>query len=161
MQPGRASQPRLPSSHSNHKSVCLCPVPILTPLLVGAGVAPPPAASSQAVHPEGVLRGGVSQHHVGVVEHVQAVQGQRVDLQLVQRELGVGIEADVAHAGKRVGQLLGEAGRRLPRDWSSKRRGRGISCYYTTTFHFSCIVLFSCWVFFSIFEQYHLNRSTF
>lgn len=70
----------------------------------------------QPVHPECVLCGGVCQHHVWVVEHVQPVQGQRVDLQLVQRKLRVCIKADVAHARQGVGQLFGEARRRLPCD---------------------------------------------
>lgn len=40
-------------------------------------------AALQPVHPERVLCGRVCQHHVWIVEHVQPVQGQRVDLQLV------------------------------------------------------------------------------
>lgn len=71
---------------------------------------------SQPVHPERVLGGGVGEHHVGVVEHVQAVQGERVDLQLVQRKLRVCVEADVADTGQRVGQLFGETRRRLTCD---------------------------------------------
>lgn len=70
----------------------------------------------QPVHPERVLGGGVSQHHVWVVEHVQSVQGQRVNLQLVQGKLSVCVKADVADTGQRVGQLFGEARRRLPCD---------------------------------------------
>lgn len=41
----------------------------------------------QSVHPESVLCGGVGQHHVGVIEHVQSVQSEGVDLELVQRKL--------------------------------------------------------------------------
>lgn len=79
-------------------------------------------ATLQPVHPERVLCGGVCQHHVWVVEHVQAVQGQRVDLQLVQRKLRVWIEADVADARQWVGQLFGEARRRLACDWNMWHR---------------------------------------
>lgn len=70
----------------------------------------------QPVHPEGVLGGGVSENHVGVVEHVQPVQGERVDLQLVQGELRVCVEADITNTRQRVGQLFGEARRRLSCD---------------------------------------------
>jgi len=83
---------------------------------------PRSASPSQPVHPERVLGGGVGEHHVGVVEHVQPVQGQRVDLQLVQRELRVRVEAHVPHAGQRGGQLFGEAGRRLPCDWDTRHQ---------------------------------------
>ncbi|KAG7230666.1 hypothetical protein INR49_025383 [Caranx melampygus] len=70
----------------------------------------------QPVHPESVLGGGVGEHHVGVVEHVQSIQSERVDLQLVQRKLRVCVEADVTDTGQGVGQLFGEAWRRLACD---------------------------------------------
>lgn len=73
----------------------------------------------QPVHPERVLGGGVGKHHVGVIEHVQSVQGERVDLQLVQRELRVCVKADITNPRQRVGQLFGEARRRLPCDWDT------------------------------------------
>lgn len=41
------------------------------------------AAALQPVHPKGVFSGRVSEDHVRVIEHVQPVQGQRVNLQLV------------------------------------------------------------------------------
>lgn len=44
---------------------------------------------SQPVHPERVLCGGVGEDHVGVVEHVQSIQGQRVNFEFIQRELGI------------------------------------------------------------------------
>lgn len=88
-----------------------------------AGLGPLRAGPAlQPVHPERVLGGRVGQHHVWVVEHVQSVQGQRVDLQLVQGKLSVCVKADVAHAGQRVGQLLGEARRGLPCDWDTRQR---------------------------------------
>lgn len=68
----------------------------------------------QPVHPEGVLGGGVGQHHVGVVEHVQSIQSERVDFQLVQRKLRVRVKAHVAD--QRVGQLFGETWRRFTCD---------------------------------------------
>lgn len=70
----------------------------------------------QPVHPERVLGGRVGEHHVGVIEHVQSVQGEGVDLQLVKWELRVCVEADVADARQRVGQLFGEARWRLTCD---------------------------------------------
>lgn len=54
----------------------------------------------QPVHPERVLSGRVSQNHVGVIEHVQSVQGEGVNLQLVQWELRVRVEADISDAGQ-------------------------------------------------------------
>lgn len=41
------------------------------------------ASALQPVHPKGVFSGRVSEDHVRVIEHVQPVQGQRVNLQLV------------------------------------------------------------------------------
>lgn len=49
----------------------------------------------EPVEAKGVLCGGVSEDHVRVVEHVEAVQRQRVEFQVVQGELGVDVEADV------------------------------------------------------------------
>lgn len=54
----------------------------------------------QPVHPERVLSGRVSQNHVGVIEHVQSIQGERVDLQLVQREGRVRVEADICNTSQ-------------------------------------------------------------
>lgn len=88
----------------------------LLPRICSLGPGPAAGRALQPVHPERVLGGGVGQHHVWVVEHVQSVQGQRVDLQLVQGKLSVCVKADVADAGQRVGQLFGEARRRLPCD---------------------------------------------
>lgn len=70
----------------------------------------------EPVQAKGVLCGGVSQDHVRVVEHVEAVQRQRVDFQVIQGELGVHVEADVR--GQGAGEVLGEAGGRLPTDCS-------------------------------------------
>lgn len=75
-----------------------------------------PLPALQSVHPERVLGGRVSQHHVWVIEHVQSVQGQRVDLQLIQRKLSVCVKADITDTCQRVGQLFGEAWRGLPSD---------------------------------------------
>lgn len=58
-----------------------------------------------------VLSGGVSKDHVWVVEHVQAIECQWVDFEIVQRELGVDIKADIC--GQRARQVLRQAGRRL------------------------------------------------
>lgn len=77
-------------------------------------LAPPPAL--QPVHPERVLGGRVGEHHVRVIEHVQSVQGERVDLQLVQWELRVRVEADITDARQRVGELFGKTGWRLTCD---------------------------------------------
>lgn len=49
----------------------------------------------EPVEAKRVLCGGVSKDHVWVVEHVQAIKRQRVDFQIIQRELGVNIEADI------------------------------------------------------------------
>lgn len=65
----------------------------------------------EPVEAERFLCGGVGEDHVRIVEHVQAVQRQRVDFQVVQRELGVDIEADVRREG--AGEVLGQAGGRL------------------------------------------------
>lgn len=54
----------------------------------------------QPIHPERVLSGSVGQNHVGVIEHVQSVQGEGVNLQLVQWELRVRVEADISDAGQ-------------------------------------------------------------
>lgn len=51
---------------------------------------------SQPVHPEGVLGGRVSKDHVRVVEHVQSIQGQRVNLELVQWEVAIGLKTHIA-----------------------------------------------------------------
>lgn len=65
----------------------------------------------EPVEAKRVLCGGVSKDHVRVIEHVQAVECQWVDFQIVQRELGVDIKAHVC--GKRAGQVLGQAWGRL------------------------------------------------
>lgn len=54
----------------------------------------------QPIHPERVLSGSVGQNHVGVIEHVQSIQGERVDLQLVQREGRVRVEADICNTSQ-------------------------------------------------------------
>lgn len=54
---------------------------------------------SQSIHAECVLSGRVGENHVRVVEHMQSVQCQGVNLQLVQWELRVCIKADVTNAG--------------------------------------------------------------
>lgn len=81
---------------------------------------PPEAAARwrwqqlEPVEAKGVLCGGVSEDHVRVVEHVEAVQRQRVEFQVVQGELGVDVEADVCGQGAR--QVLEQAGGRLSTD---------------------------------------------
>lgn len=73
-----------------------------------AGMDPPGGARrSQPVHPERVLCGGVGEDHVGVVEHVQSIQGQRVNFEFIQRELGIRVEADVPHPCQGAGQFFG------------------------------------------------------
>lgn len=84
---------------------------------------PPPHRLLEAVQAEGVLCGGVSEDHVRVVEHVQAVQRQRVDLQVVQGELGVHVEADVRGQGAR--EVLGQAGGGLSTDCREAERPTG------------------------------------
>lgn len=59
----------------------------------------------EPVQAKRVLRGRVGEDHVGVVEHVQTVECQWVNFQIIQRELGVHVEADVR--GKGGGQVLG------------------------------------------------------
>lgn len=71
------------------------------------------ACCSQTVHPEGVFSGRVSQDHVWVIEHVQSVQGQGVNLEFVQWELVVRVEADVTDPSQRAGQFFREARRGL------------------------------------------------
>lgn len=66
------------------------------------------------------LGGGVGEDYVRIVEHVQAVQRERVDLQVVQRELGVDVEADVRREG--AGELLGQAGGRLAAHWPQQEK---------------------------------------
>lgn len=51
---------------------------------------------------------------------MQAVQRERVDLQVVQRELGVDVEADVRREG--AGELLGQAGGRLAAHWPQQEK---------------------------------------
>lgn len=111
MQQGRGFILPFASLHSQ-VSVCVWFFLLLLPLVLGHGR----PLTLQPVHPECVLGGGVGEHHVGVVEHVQSVQGERVDLQLVQRKLRVRVEADVTDTGQRVGQLFGEARRRFACD---------------------------------------------
>lgn len=55
----------------------------------------------EPIQAKGVLCGGVSEDYVRVVEHVEAVQRQRVEFQVVQWELGVDVEADVCGQGAR------------------------------------------------------------
>lgn len=57
----------------------------------------------------------IGKHYVRIVEHVQAIQSERVDLEVVQRELGVDVETDVWREG--AGELLGQAGGRLAAHW--------------------------------------------
>lgn len=80
--------------------------------------------SSQTVHPEGVLGGRVGQDHVGVIEHVQSVQGQGVNLEFVQGELVVGVEADITDPSQCAGQFFRQAGRGLSRHWKGRDTGR-------------------------------------
>lgn len=72
---------------------------------------------SQTVHPEGVLSGWVSQDHVRVVEHVQSVQGKGINLEFIQGELTVRVEADIADPSQCAGQFFREAGRGLSSHW--------------------------------------------
>lgn len=72
---------------------------------------------SQTVHPEGVLGGWVSQDHVRVVEHVQSVQGKGINLEFIQGELTVRVEADIADPSQCAGQFFREAGRGLSSHW--------------------------------------------
>lgn len=64
------------------------------------------ARGSQPVHAERVLCGGVGEDHVGVVEHVKSIQGQRVNFEFIQRELGIRVEADVPHSCQGAGQFF-------------------------------------------------------
>lgn len=80
----------------------------------------PPQRPLEAVQAKGVLCGGVSEDHVRVVEHVEAIQRQRVDFQVVQGELGVDVEADVCGQGAR--EVLGQAGGRLSTDCREAER---------------------------------------
>lgn len=75
------------------------------------------ATRSQTVHPEGVLGGRVGQDHIWVIEHVQSIQGQGVNLEFVQGELVVRVEADITDPGQRAGQFFREAGRGLSCHW--------------------------------------------
>lgn len=74
MQQGRGFNPALLSHllHSHGRVFIL--------LLVARRQQSAKRVTSQPVHPERVLGGGVSQHHVGVIEHVQPIQGEGVDL---------------------------------------------------------------------------------
>lgn len=49
---------------------------------------------------------------------MQAVQRERVDLEVVQREVGVDVEADVRREG--AGELLRQAGGRLAAHWRTR-----------------------------------------
>lgn len=73
----------------------------------------------EPVEAKRVLCGGISKDHVWVIEHVQAIKRQRVDFQIVQREVGVNIEADIC--GQRASKVLGQAGRRLSTHWGEKQ----------------------------------------
>lgn len=74
----------------------------------------------EPVEAKRILCGGVSKDHVWVVEHVQAVKRQRVNFQIIQRELGVDIKADVC--GQRACKILGQAGRRLSTHWAERNK---------------------------------------
>lgn len=65
----------------------------------------------EPVEAERILCGGVSKDHVRIIEHVQAVERQRVDFQIIQWELGVNVEADIC--GERASEVFGQAGGRL------------------------------------------------
>lgn len=88
----------------------------------GSSVSPlgPRRRLLEAVQAKGVLCGGVGEDHVRVVEHVEAVQRQRVDFQVVQGELGVDVEADVC--GQGACQVLGQTWGRLSTDCREAER---------------------------------------
>lgn len=77
----------------------------------------------EAVQAKGVLCGRVSEDHVRVVEHVEAVQRQRVDFQVIEGELGVDVEANVCGQGAR--EVLGQARGRLSTDCKEAERSTG------------------------------------
>lgn len=87
------------------------------------------ACHSQTVHPEGVLSGRVGQDHVRVVKHVQSIQGQGVNLEFIQGELVVRVEADISDPSQCAGQFFREAGRGLSCHWGEvgDRMGRSLS----------------------------------
>lgn len=89
---------------------------------------------SQTVHPEGVLGGRVSQDHVRVIEHVQSIQGQGVNLEFIQRELAVRVEADITNPNQRAGQFFREAGRGLSCHWIRGTQKSAQSWFPTPTF---------------------------
>lgn len=78
----------------------------------------------QPVKAKCILGGGIGEDHVWVIEHVQAIQRQRVDFQIVQRELGVHIKADIC--GQRARQVLGQAGWRLSTHCGKTTRKKNI-----------------------------------
>lgn len=86
----------------------------LGPLTGGVMV---PDVRSQTVHSEGVLSGRVGQNHVRVVQHVQSVQGQGINLEFIQGELAIGVEADITNPSQCAGQFFREAGRGLSSHW--------------------------------------------
>lgn len=105
----------------------------------------------QPVHPERVLCGRVGEHHVGVIEHMQSVQCEWVNLQLVQGKLGVRIEADVTDARQRVGQLFREAGWRLACDWERWQLRNTDSLIINQPFNYLhldplCVLLILFWI---------------
>lgn len=76
----------------------------------------------EPVQTKRVLCGGVGEDHVRVIEHVQAIERQRVDFQIVQWELGVDIKADIG--GQRASQVFGQARGRLSTHWTEARQQR-------------------------------------
>lgn len=48
---------------------------------------------------------------------MQSVQGEGINLEFIQGELAVGVEADIANPSQRAGQFFREAGRGLSSHW--------------------------------------------
>lgn len=90
----------------------LCPDEASTcTLQKSAPLAPVRGQRLETVEAKCVLCGGVSKDHVRVIEHVQAIQRQWVDFQIIQWEVGVYIKADIC--GQRASQVLRQAWGRL------------------------------------------------
>lgn len=96
-----------------------CAVPRLREMPLGplTGRVMVPDVRSQTVHSEGVLSGRVGQNHVRVVQHVQSIQGQGINLEFIQGELAIGVEADITNPSQCAGQFFREAGRGLSSHW--------------------------------------------
>lgn len=86
----------------------------------------PPGPSLEAVGAEGVLHGRVGEQRVGVAQHVQSVQGEGLDFQILLQPQSRRVHLEAGDAGQRRGDLLGDAGGRIPWETAGGGDKRGV-----------------------------------